>query len=447
MGALAAVLSAQADPLQGWLAANTVPLRSIDAADEDFTDLEPLAGAIGGSRVVMLGEPSHGAGSAFAAKVRIIKFLHQRQGFDVVAWESGLFDVRLAQAALGSAQDPATAAQQGILHVWSRAEEVRPLFDYARATQATPRPLEMAGIDIKASAPRTGEVFTRELGAFFGALRDAGIRREALTVLDATLAAFGRIQAGGDARPTPEDLAALQRGTGTLRGLLRERRSSFAQAHAANEIGFFERALANVEADGTTTWHRRCCDTPAGDAVIRLQSEAWNRRDRLMAENLRWLLDNRHRGRKVIVWAHNAHIMRGHFAADWRGVHLRAPDGGMTPMGAWLADALGDELYTIAFTTYRGEEAWANGQQRGPIEPAPDGSLEARLHALAKPRLFLNLRRARDVGGHPMRAPLTLRISGYGTPARYGNDRVPDVTRVYDAVLFIDEMSPATRIP
>ncbi|MGH9894114.1 MAG: erythromycin esterase family protein, partial [bacterium] len=66
-------------------------VRSIDPADEDFKDLEPLIKAIGSARVVQLGEPSHGAGSSFAAKARLIKFLHRRMGFDVVAWESGLY--------------------------------------------------------------------------------------------------------------------------------------------------------------------------------------------------------------------------------------------------------------------------------------------------------------------------------------------------------------------
>src|SRR5688500_14617591 len=74
---------ASEDPLQAWIATHAVAVRSIHPDDEDFSDLLPLISAIGPARVVQLGEPSHGAGAAFAAKVRLIKFLHQRMGFDV----------------------------------------------------------------------------------------------------------------------------------------------------------------------------------------------------------------------------------------------------------------------------------------------------------------------------------------------------------------------------
>src|SRR5687767_10978225 len=72
---------APADSLQNWIARQAVAIRSIDPNDENFSDLEPLAAAIGSARVVQLGEPSHGAGSSFAAKARLIKFLHRRLGF------------------------------------------------------------------------------------------------------------------------------------------------------------------------------------------------------------------------------------------------------------------------------------------------------------------------------------------------------------------------------
>ena len=75
-----------------WLQDNAIHLSSIDPNNTDFADLRPLENVIKNTKVVMLGEQSHGDGTTFLAKVRLIKFLHQELGFDVLAFESGLYD-------------------------------------------------------------------------------------------------------------------------------------------------------------------------------------------------------------------------------------------------------------------------------------------------------------------------------------------------------------------
>ena len=107
------------DSIDLLLQRSLVPLRSLSPGDDDFSDLEPLARAIGSARIVQLGEQGHGAGAAFEARVRLIKFLHQRMGFDVVVWESGMFDLRAVNGALKGGTDPNEAAQLGIFTIWS----------------------------------------------------------------------------------------------------------------------------------------------------------------------------------------------------------------------------------------------------------------------------------------------------------------------------------------
>jgi hypothetical protein len=78
----------------------------------------------------------------------------------------------------------------------------------------------------------------------------------------------------------------------------------------------------------------------------------------------------------------------------------------MTPAGALLAEWLGDEVYSIA--------------------------------------LFVDLRTLRQESVLP---PISMRISGYGPPSTpYGNDLVPDLTKAFDAVFYIDRMAPATML-
>src|SRR5687768_4564334 len=98
--------SAPADPRVEWLRKNAVPIRSIVPEDRSFSDLQPLKKILGNSRVVLLGEQSHGDGSVFLAKTRMIQFLHEEMGFGVLAFESGLYDCRRAWEALQAGEDP-----------------------------------------------------------------------------------------------------------------------------------------------------------------------------------------------------------------------------------------------------------------------------------------------------------------------------------------------------
>jgi erythromycin esterase len=75
-----------------YLKTNALVVSNVEPNNEDYTDLAPLKQALQEVTVVGLGEPIHHDGSAFKAKVRLIKFLHQELGFSVIAFESGFYD-------------------------------------------------------------------------------------------------------------------------------------------------------------------------------------------------------------------------------------------------------------------------------------------------------------------------------------------------------------------
>lgn len=240
------------DPLQSWLARHAAPVRTIDAADEDFSDLGPLADAIGQARVVQLGEPGHGAGSCFRAKSRIVKFLHQRLGFDVVIWEAGLYDVALAQAAMCGADDAMTAARRGIFSLWSVAAEVQPLFEYIKASQATVRPLEMAGFDMQVTADGSTARFAEDLRAFVGGLRRAAVRSRASALTETALAARARLESAKFS--DRQDLGILTAAVRSLVELIGHRRSDFEAVRGPLGTSFMERAPDARRSSGRTTF-------------------------------------------------------------------------------------------------------------------------------------------------------------------------------------------------
>ena len=64
------------------------PLATLDPA-APLDDLEPLLGLVGGARVVALGESAHFCAEYNQARERLLRFLVERAGFDVFAFEYG----------------------------------------------------------------------------------------------------------------------------------------------------------------------------------------------------------------------------------------------------------------------------------------------------------------------------------------------------------------------
>src|SRR5688572_11690079 len=131
-----------------WARANHHPIASLQTVEGDtFPDLQFFKSVLKDRRIVQLGESGHGVAEFNHAKVRLIKFLHQQMGFDVMAFESGLYECYNANGP-GSAL---TMMRSCIFGVW-HTEEVRALFDYIVETRQTDRPLILAGFDTQISS-------------------------------------------------------------------------------------------------------------------------------------------------------------------------------------------------------------------------------------------------------------------------------------------------------
>lgn len=450
------------DTLQEWLAPNAKAVRTADPQDEDFRDLEPLAASIGDARVVQLGEPSHNAGTCFAAKARLIKFLHQRLGFDVVIWESGIYDVELVEAGLRAGEEPAAAAQRGILRNWSASQECLPLFAYAQQSHATARPIAMAGFDSALTSPfanfaaelrkyaaspnrerlkRQGESLTEELIQSFTPLTSYVEARDALEVDLINIVGQARRDAvakwegetGGALRPTRAALTRFEAAQAKLAAFLRDNQSELSRTAGARRTGFMRRVVESLGARAANLYERFGADvTPSTDGGLAEQ----NRRDACNAENLRWLIEQGYPRRKIIIWAHNAHVMNAYYEApDWKTIRLGPAPNTMKPHGVFLADWFGRELYTIGFTAYDGEDGW-KGLQASPIPAARAGSIEGRLNSLGYAYAFVDLHGA----GHQLRGPQTMRAP------KYDEVEVADPPRLYDGLFFIAHMQRATLI-
>ena len=423
-GAAPAAQESAADQV-AWLKAHAVAVRTIDPDDDDFADLQPLKEQIGTARVVALGEQSHGDGATFLAKHRLIRFLHREMGFDVLAWESGMFDCRLVDAAMRAGGDPQEAAGLGIFPIFCDSGQIAPVFEYVRKTWGQGRPLEIAGFDCQFSGQGAVPGFGPFIRAFVErATPTAWSKEEAAAALEAVeglMTQFWKPQDENATSQPSEHRAAVAR----LVSLLEERAERLQRCCSPREIAFVNRVLGNLLV------YDEMRHQPA-DQSTRGQT---NLRDQRMGENLAWLAQVYYPDRKIIVWAASFHLLRN--APTVKVIDGSLNYDGVVTMGHVAHEQLKDGYYSIMFTAYEG--TGGNPWGKYPVGQAPAGSLEDLLQTAGLQYGFLDLRA-------PGRAKAPTWLVGRELAARpLGYKPMQsNWTQAFDGVLFTRTMFPST---
>lgn len=405
-----------------WLEANAKPLRSVDPADEDFSDLEPLRKAIGGSRVVMLGEQSHGDGTVFLAKARLIKFLHQKMGFDVLAFESGLYDCAKAWEYLTAGEEAGKAVPRGVFGIWTGSAQVKPLIDYLGATARSSRPLELVGYDSQFTASASREFLLSDLIAF---LETNGVR-------------MVELQGWAEARPILE---------GVINNRYYQNKPSAEEQRVLLEV--LDKLHARVKVlpaakdarRGAAFWTQMLESMAAQSrAVFTVDMKNFtaltnNARDQQMGRNFLWLANQGYPKQKIIVWAATFHNIRHPQTIG----SPEQPDlyKGLVTMGHVVWEAMGKDTYNIGFVASEGSAgAWRNPPHT--LAAPPAGSLEALWAGTDQRIAFLDLKHRRT-GDEWLHAPL------FAGPLGYSSMRA-DWSQVLDAFIYTRVMDPSTPL-
>lgn len=394
-----------------WPERALVPIRSIDPEDADFSDLRRLREFIGNARIVQLGEQSHGDGATFFAKQRLIRFLHSEMGFNVLAWESGFFDCEEMEQALHTDMPVRDARARGLFSLFADGPFIESVFEYARSTHGSKRPLRMTGFDIQYSGSITREILPARIYDFLSRTHPD------LTTPENRTAVTELIQ--GSYRPVAEErekrLALLRTITNGIRKAGRE---------PSREDRFYLRVLENIAAFDQQRWLTPSVPTPV---------EADNFRDRAMAENVLWLANEWYPKEKIIVWSANLHVLRNPARIDTRTDAFSYKQ--RVTMGHVLSQRLGRRLYTIGFTAHEGEIGHLFMKPRR-LPAVPESSLEAQLHALGRKYVLV------DIGSLPATHPLRSRMIAW--PLGYMPMEAA-WSENFDAILYTDVMFPNTK--
>jgi erythromycin esterase len=352
------------DPRVDWLREHVQPLHGPEES-EDLSDLEPLRGMLEGVRVVLLGESDHYAGSDFAARSRIVRFLHRELGFDVLAMEAGIFGMAAADEAMRAGRPPGQAFALGAWRFWSQAEQMQPLIEYVGQTTKGPRPLRLAGFDIQFIRPGAAEKLPAELAAFLAAHGIASPLTAAEGDIAGVLTALSLMQYRTGERSAPD--------TPTRNAFLDAMRDALAQVTrlGGNEAWLWSRVLRSTLAEAELNFAR-------ADGIDLW--EASRLRNAMMAENLIALAEERFPDSRIVAWAGNAHVMR---------LSEIPPAAGVGPsLGLAVRQHFGDASFVIAATSFEGPNFAADQRATPDIEVlmAEAGFETALLDLRAAPR-------------------------------------------------------------
>jgi hypothetical protein len=202
---------------------------------------------------------------------------------------------------------------------------------------------------------------------------------------------------------------------------------TFTQRYGEREVGYCSRVLGNL-AVWIALKQIRIEEKLAGKEADNLGPYT-DVRDAQMADNLRWLAEEYYPNGKIIVWAHNFHVSHG-----FHELTQATPAGYARshPMGALVKQHFGDQVYTVGFCGYDGVTGWVDKDLSRVPDPGR-GSLPSALHELGHPLAFVDLHE-----GGPLSGLFTCGFLGPPLEAIW--------SRSFDGVLFVDMMTPATKI-
>jgi erythromycin esterase len=417
------------DPRVAWLAKNATRIRSLDPSDGDFSDLEPLRASLKGTRVVMLGEQSHGDGMTFLAKTRLIRFLHEQMGFNVLAFESGLYDCPKAWDFLVKGEEPRMALSRGVFAIWSKSREVQPLFDYIGKESKAAHPLEVAGVDSQTTGSATEEFLAADLAAFLSRIDPKLAEGEEWNRVARVIRQLN--QSVWETREAPVPPASEQEAYART---IERWRSSIAEHDRSPATqpwsgSFWRQLLASLRVFAEQEWRTDYSDM--SNFVNNTPVAVYTMRDVQMGKNLIWLAGDRYPKEKIIVWAataHNARALSTIKTSDPKYARLYA---GWTPMGEIAWKKLGDELYSLAFISHEGETARFATAKASAIASSHD-SLEDLFTRASFETAFVDFRHP-PAGSRWLHTMLTAKLLGY-------TEMQADWTRVVDGVVFIKRM-------
>jgi protein-L-isoaspartate(D-aspartate) O-methyltransferase len=345
-------------------------------ASIEHVNLDNLMKRIGDSRLILLGEASHGTAEFYDMRARITQELIEKKGVTIIAVEADWPDAAYIDHYIhGSSPDPFLKSQPfSRFPTWMWANHsVLDFINWLKAHNATVKDPDQQvgfyGLDLY-SLYTSIEVVLHYLDTVDPQTAEvARLRYGCLMPWASDPSMYSRVTLTKQYRECEEEVLA------TLKDL-HNKRMEYSRADGGR---FFDaeqnaRVVSNAERYYRTMYYA--------------ENNSWNQRDQHMFETLQSVLNFRGPDAKAVIWEHNSHI------GDARATEMSAR--GELNVGQLVRQEYGDAAYLIGFGTDHGTVAAAS-EWSGPMEikqvlPSHRDSYEHVCHEVAAENFLLPLR-------------------------------------------------------
>ena len=309
------------------------PVRTIDPSDINFHDLMPVKSVLKNCSMVLLGEQTHGEATTFEAKIRLIKYLHEEMGFDVLAFESGFYDCADVWKRVQAGANVKDAVKGNLFYMYADSKEMLPLFEYLQQQLNTARPLELAGFE----SQHTGAASKERLFDNFKMYLDKYAPNTSLNNWDIFKSIGTKMFGSNQYLPSLPDQKMFFQMIDKLLAVTKKSRSG---EDITGQNGFWYEVTRSLASQAKRYWKL-------------VKGNELSVRDLQMANNLTWLANDYYKGKKIIVWAHNIHI-----AKETKELNSDNPEMDFlktyVPMGTTIKKRFGKKAYMLGFVSEMG---------------------------------------------------------------------------------------------
>ncbi|MEE1944269.1 erythromycin esterase family protein [Pedobacter sp. KR3-3] len=404
---LFSLLSYGQQPTKKYVQNNMATIATIEPDSLNFKDLEAIGNAIGDSRIVMLGEQDHGDAPTFLAKTRLIKYLHEKKGFNVVAFESDFFALTEGWEKLNKEKSATNKfIRNNIFSLWSNSKECENLFySYIPSTLQSGHLIIIAGFDSQVHANYSKENLKTFIDNYLknkniDFVKTPNYQSEFLSVMDGEpLISW--------AKPHASFVNAIN--------------TIISQLPKKDSTSFEMMVLKSMRENSRSTMQYRTNPKEYSDI-----------RDQQMAENLKWLVQYKYPNEKIIVWAANAHILKNQ-------IFIKVPKADRQPMGNFFTqdELLAKSTYILGFNARQGTAGRLTKESKYAIQAPKATGFETWIPDDTK-FAFVDFKKFREK--YPNQSTYFF-MKGIGHSNAYAL-----WTNIYDGVFYIRDMYPSEKM-